>query len=370
MRKNLTIKTMSQQSGFSIVELMVSILIGLIILAGVVQVVLTSKTSFMGQEEMSYIQENARYAVNVIGKDIQNAGHWGCAGPAAKTAFVGKVEPEAAAFMAFSPLVGFEGSAGAAVPAAFSADIRTAEDTEGGDIQPDSIILRGLQGQTYAVESHINGKLTLVGAHPFDTGDYVGVVDGDCQRVGVFQAGGKAANAITYGTDGNFAAAIKPAIDQSLVCGGITANTEQATVSANCGGTPSTAQLYTNAATVMPYQAKALYIGKSTAFAGDVPALKRAVLKNGTVVNEEIALGVEDMQILYGETNGTSIQYREADQVTDWSAVGSVRVELLFRSHAPVLSSPQVQTFDGMNTYNDRFARQLVSSTFRLRNRL
>ena len=46
--------------GFSLVELMVAILIGLIILAGVIQVVTTSKSTFFGQEEMSFIQENAR----------------------------------------------------------------------------------------------------------------------------------------------------------------------------------------------------------------------------------------------------------------------------------------------------------------------
>lgn len=383
MRTNPTSKGMRQQRGFSIVELMVSILIGLIILAGVVQVVITSKTSFIGQEEMSFIQENARYAVNVIGKDIQNAGHWGCAGPGAKTAFVGKVEQDAAVFMAFSPLLGLEGSDTSAVATpdifgAFRSDIRTAKDSAGEDIQPDSIVLRGLQGQTYTVKSHVNGMLNLTGNHPFDAGDYVGVVDGDCRRLGVFRASGKADNTITYGTDGNFAAAIKPSIDKSLVCSAIVAESEidadgneQTTLSADCGGTPSSAQLYTNAATVMPYQAKALYIGNSSAFSGDVPALKRAVLKNGTVVNEEIALGVEDMQILYGQTNGTGVQYHEADDVTDWPAVTSVRVELLFRSHAPVMSSPQVQEFfDGKSTYNDRFARQLVSSTFRLRNRL
>lgn len=368
----------SQQKGFSIVELMVSILIGLIILAGVVQVVITSRMSFMGQEEMSFIQENARYAVSVMGKDIQNAGHWGCAGTNAKVAMVGRVAANATDFMTFRALDGYEGdptdTSAPAPPTVFGEKIRAAKDADDADIKPDSILVRALQGESHAVKSHIDGSLTLASDHSFKKDDYVGVIDGDCKRFGVFRAGGKNGNTITYGAAENAAAAIKPTLDESMLCGNLA---EEATLGddgsplhgANCSGAPSSAQMYTNTATVMPYQASAFYIGDSTAFGNAMPALKRAVLKDGVVVSEEIALGVEDMQILYGEATDAAIQYRTADQVEEWAAVVSVQVNLLFRSQAPMLD--RAKDFPFMeNTYNDRFARQVVSSTFGLRNRI
>ena len=58
-------KRASLQAGFSLIELMVAILISSIILAGVVQVVLSSKTTFINQEEMSFIQENALNVSNL-----------------------------------------------------------------------------------------------------------------------------------------------------------------------------------------------------------------------------------------------------------------------------------------------------------------
>lgn len=364
----------SAQSGLSLVELMVAILIGLIILAGVIQVVFTSRATYMGQEEMSFVQENARYAVDVIGRDIQSAGHWGCAGPMARSAFVGRVEPDAALFMARRALDGFDGGASNA-PAAYRDGIREATDSLNADIAPDSFLLRGFRGQTYTVAQHVTnnngGTLQLREDHPFRSGNYVGVVEGDCRRIGVFRAGAVNGTSITYGAGQNFTTAIKSTVDADILCNSITsANEDDATVvTANCKGAQNAGQVYTSAATVMPYSANAYYVGNSTILGNDLPALRRAVLRNGTVVDEEIALGVENMQIRYGEFVGTDLVYRRADAVEDWGNVASVQVDLLFRSQTPVLPQAQEQPEMLGNTYNDRFARQVVSSTFRLRNR-
>ncbi len=344
--------------GFSIVELMVAILIGLIILAGGIQVVVTSKASFLGQEEMSFIQENARYALDVIGKDIQGAGYWGCAGAGARVALVARAGAGAVAFLDFAPLRGYEANIN--VPATYMADIRNdTVDSAGDAILPDSILVRGFQGRSFAVSNHVIGTLTVEGNHGFGEGHYVGVVAEDCNRVGILRAGdGTAGNEIAYDTTGNHLITIQPAVE-NIICPGAT-----------CSEAP--VSLYTPAATVMAYQARAYYIGTSTAASG-VPALMRAVLRNGGTAPEEIALGVENMQILYGVMTGGTLQYLTADAVTaanQWNNVFTVQVDLLFRSQSPMLPDAQEQPDLLGNTYNDRFARQVVSSTFRVRNRI
>ena len=80
------------QRGTTIVELMMAILISLFIMAGVIQVFFNSKTTFLTQEDMSYIQHNSRYAMYMLIKDIQNAGYWGCAGKTTAVASVAKTE--------------------------------------------------------------------------------------------------------------------------------------------------------------------------------------------------------------------------------------------------------------------------------------
>ena len=74
----LTLKSKSQ--GFTLVELMIAITIGLIILAVLSQVFVSSKQTYRVQEALSRLQENGRYAVDFMGRDIRKAGYAGCVG--------------------------------------------------------------------------------------------------------------------------------------------------------------------------------------------------------------------------------------------------------------------------------------------------
>ncbi|MEZ0153238.1 MAG: prepilin-type N-terminal cleavage/methylation domain-containing protein [Candidatus Reddybacter sp.] len=69
------IKKGCQQSGFSLVELMVGMTVGLVILAGAIT--LFAKISFSGLENTRRVQlnEQLRSALNLIHKDIQRAGY-------------------------------------------------------------------------------------------------------------------------------------------------------------------------------------------------------------------------------------------------------------------------------------------------------
>ena len=67
----------SAQQGFSLVELMVSIVIGSIILVAIMYMFAGSKSSYRSQIDLSAIQENGRYAIHSLTNDLHLAGYWG-----------------------------------------------------------------------------------------------------------------------------------------------------------------------------------------------------------------------------------------------------------------------------------------------------
>ncbi len=72
----LTVKHARQQ-GFTVVEVLISLLLGLLIIGAVIAIFLGSKQSYLIHESLSRIQENGRYALSTLGRDIRLAGHLG-----------------------------------------------------------------------------------------------------------------------------------------------------------------------------------------------------------------------------------------------------------------------------------------------------
>lgn len=66
--------TLRKQSGFTIVEIMLAITLSLILIAGVIQVYLSSKESFRVQNELARMQESQRIAIEFLQNDIRRAG--------------------------------------------------------------------------------------------------------------------------------------------------------------------------------------------------------------------------------------------------------------------------------------------------------
>jgi type IV pilus assembly protein PilW len=65
----------SQQFGFSLVELMVAMVIGLIILLVVGTLFANSRQTYLMQDANSRLQENARYATELLSRQIRMAGY-------------------------------------------------------------------------------------------------------------------------------------------------------------------------------------------------------------------------------------------------------------------------------------------------------
>lgn len=76
MRKN--IHSASSARGFSLVELMIALLIGLIIAIGVVQIFSATRATYQLDESLARAQENGRFALEFLTQDIRHAGYAGC----------------------------------------------------------------------------------------------------------------------------------------------------------------------------------------------------------------------------------------------------------------------------------------------------
>ena len=80
-RSSPKIRNTYSQRGFSIVELMVATAVGLALMAGVTHVYVGSKSTYRVQEGLSRVQENGRFALELLGRKIRMAGYQGCANP-------------------------------------------------------------------------------------------------------------------------------------------------------------------------------------------------------------------------------------------------------------------------------------------------
>jgi type IV pilus assembly protein PilW len=70
--------TNRQHAGFSLVELMISMVLGLALMGGVVGVFLSNREIYRQNENLARLQENARYAFEVMGRDVREAGGIAC----------------------------------------------------------------------------------------------------------------------------------------------------------------------------------------------------------------------------------------------------------------------------------------------------
>jgi len=68
--------TCRQQRGFTLVEVLVAITIGLLMMAGILQISEASKESSRLQRNMGFVQENIRTAMELLSRDIRQAGYY------------------------------------------------------------------------------------------------------------------------------------------------------------------------------------------------------------------------------------------------------------------------------------------------------
>lgn len=376
--------------GVTLIELMISLTIGLIIIAAIGYVFLGSKQSFRTQDVLSRMQEGARTAFQIMEKDIRMTGFRGCPINSAAGGDI-NVLVKAGEWdknLINQPLIGYEkpsATAWSAFPAGVTGVV-------GNVLRGDALsVLHADNSQEYIVSSHTPTssppQMTLTADHNIKEGQILVAAKPDCSRTAVFQN----TKDCTLNSDGDCGhSLIQHNINPASPCTA-SGNSRKGLGSpiASCqDGTPDT---FGAGSRLFRLSATTYYIRTN---GSSEPSLYRQVLttNSGAPDNtaEELIEGVQDMQLSYAvdtNTDGAIDVYQTADAVTtanNWPKVLGIRVSLLMVSRQDeqgITSSAQQYAID-MNgdgdvsdagetvTPTDRLFRKVFTTTIAIKNRL
>lgn len=329
----------NKQRGFSMIEIMVAMTLSLILLAGVLQIYASSRQSFRMQEALSRVQENGRFALEFLSRDIRMADFWGCARPDKVT---NNLDPLGGAGYIDFGTGGLLGSNNTGLNGSDTITLRGAYET-GMNILPNGAA--GYGPQTSSV-------ITVATGNGINQCDILMVAD--CSQADIFQD----TNANPNGTGQlvhNTGATCAPGNYNPGSCTG--------------GNAHCLSKIYAGDANIYRMQQLAYSLGNG---AQNQPALFR---QRDFAAALELVDGISDLQIQYGEdTDGdrTANYYVPANAVDEMNNVVSVRVWVLSRSYEDNLS-PTPQTYEwenGQVTAADNRLYQVFTSTITLRNRV
>jgi type IV pilus assembly protein PilW len=334
------------QYGLSLVELMIAITLSLLLIAGVLQIFLSSKQTYSTNNALSRVQESGRFAMEFLTQDIRNVGYKGqCLGQPTS-----HLTNEAGGLITLAdPIEGWND---------IGTDDSKPPHVSGTPISDtDMLMVKLAAGSTdYWVTSSTATALTTSttdasGATritPQITEDAV-VLASDAVGCDIFQ--------------------------NSATSNGVTV--AKVTTSNNKAG--SWSRPYSGNTELLPLVNATYYIRANN---GRPPSLVRERLSRGptaastvpTWVVEELVDGIQNMQISYGiaDTNKQVTSYVDANDVSNWNNVASVRVHVLAVStETNVTPENQVIAFNGANiTIADRRLAQVFTTTIGIRNRL
>ena len=285
------------QSGFSIIELMISIALGLLVLLAVLEIFSVSMQGVHSQNNFSRVQENGRLATELIVRDIRSADYWGCSADISQ--ITNNLDTTVSDYDAsILPTAGHAIDGNNNVTSQTISSISVIDNT-------DTLILRGA---TSISGVKINSDMTTTDETiKVNISDNIPVGDliliSDCLKADLFSNSEQTTptNAEISHSIGALATGIK-----------------------NRSGNLSHA--YGKDAQILRPYTKVYFIGTNSA---GTNSLYRA--DNG--VANELVRGVNDLQIMYGEdTNGNGSVNTFTETPTDTDQVLSIRVSITAES--------------------------------------
>jgi type IV pilus assembly protein PilW len=335
MSRPLRRHTAHGQQGLTLVELMVSVTLGLLITLAIGYLYTGSRQTYRMNDNVARMQENGRHAMEMISRDLRMAGYWGCAGMTIASPINTLNDNTAYAYKFGTPVEGHEATGTDTWAPAKDASITGV--VSGTDI----LTVRGVYGNAVTVTSHPGG--TPPGSADLKVSAGSGLVEGDillvsdCSNAAVFQV-----------TNINTSSGFDNVVHNTGT--GTPGNATKALGKEYVGGEIQRIATFT-------YYIRLNAAGR--------PALYR--LSRGTA--EELVENVENMQLTYGvDTDGdrTVDEYRTANNVANWNTVRSVRVRLLLVSPDDNLVSPP-QTYRYLDTDGDGIPDPVTATDNRLR---
>lgn len=320
------------QKGLSLVELMISITLGLILMAGVIQVFLSSRTVFSTQQAMSRAQENGRLGMELMAEDIRMAGFWGCANRDAKMEndlpsgfwnnYVIANTSNAVQGMAASGISGLApapltGSPGLVLRYASGTPLLLTEQNQLNNVTVSGVVANNCVGEVCANKPAVISN--CVAARVFMPTAIAGA--------------GSGAATISHG------GAWDP---HSLI---------------------SLHEVFYPGAEVMPVNTVVFYLANNAA---NRPSLYRYESQAGNAM--EVIEGVERLHFQFGIND----EYHEAAAITNWTAVSGVRIDMLVQGgEQRVLADDTTYMFAGaeVTPADPKRLYQVFSSTVAIRSR-
>lgn len=336
---------MQKQLGLSLVELMISITLGLILMAGVVQMFVSSKVTFNSQQSVSRIQETGRLAIEFMSKDIRAAGNYGC----------GKLEPTNPA-KALQNANLFGGTA-----------LHTNFDV-------------GIQGFDSTADLPLGNFITTLGDHDIASGENIIAVRSaldvglpvtklnENAKVFAFTTQAAVVNNCVEGICKGSAVVVGDCYSaRAFAVSNLTISGNEVTIVPTAGWDASVITQQFKTGEVAPLKTIVYFIATG---ANGSPSLWQRTNAEDAV---ELLEGVEQMRIRYALAASRDTYSTATDIGTNWPNVVSVRLELVVRSsNDNAVDAPQPYTLGGVTVtppVSDRFMRQVFSTTINLRNR-
>jgi len=310
-------------SGFTLIELMVAMLLGLVVMGGVISVFLSNQQVYRTNKAISDVQDSARVAFEMMARDIRAAGVTGCDN-SGRVANVLKSTQWWANW----------GNAVRGYAAAQSdpvAGTNRASNT-------DSIMLLGAEASGVSVNTHTepSGTFTLnESTTNLQAGEIVIVCDPD--HAAVMQLSNVSGTTLTHTTSGT--------------PGNCTNDLSYPTV---CSSTGS--YVFAANAQIARLNAAHWYVGKNA----NGTSLYRVAVTTGAggaaaTLTSEMVRDVTGLTISYHQSSGTA--FLAADQITDWSQVDAVRSTLTLIStdrRAGTNAKPVARSFTSTTTIRNR----------------
>lgn len=386
----------TRQAGFSLVELMVALVLGLILTSGVISVYITSKNTYNVNNALGAVQQHGRFSFSFMDPKIRMAGYTGCTYVKGGNFNLNAAYNTDPVYTFNSPVYGYEAN-NTGINGSFTVTttINTTPPVDATLWTPnldkykstlyDTIKSTALEGSDVFMVHEMQGNPpALTGIYDDGTKLYVSTADHGVNDTSYFAVGTVAVVNNCTGTNMNIFQVTALSSGSGTLTHGTGGSLGNASTSltgtySTSGGNVGTAQTY------------AFYIGLGV---DGGPSLYQASLKSdGTLQTQELVSGIENMQVLYGvDTDGDKIpnNFQTADTVesgSNWGNVVSVRVALLARSDdnstdkaattAPVFymlaSDPAANAnADGLELTlpQDRRLRRYFVQTFSVRNAL
>ena len=323
-------RSRSHVGGFTLVELMIAMLLGLIVVGSALAIFTTNKRTYVTTENLGRVQENGRVAFELMAREVREAGGNACS----KTIPVSNIlnSPNANWWSNWnSPIKGYGGAdAMVGLPAIGNGLADRVTGTDAVELKSgfDSGIT--VVNQPSAVSANFKVS-TLGGLQP---GDIVLVCD--YRQITMLQITNTNSSTVTVvhntgaGTPGN----CSKGLGVPTLC--------------TTNGTP---YVFAPNAVISKLHATRWYIGNN---ARGGTSLYQSVLdgSTNTMVPQEVTEGVSDMKLQYLLSNATD--YVAASAGLDWSKVIAVRINLTLKGQDKVGTDGAVLTRSLAHTVNLR----------------